>query len=411
MKKFANIGFVRVSTLSLYISFIFMAYIYPLLNASYAWLLVSIVGLGLCTFCLLKMGKVHVSKDIAIWFCTLFPLLFNSYSLHVHEYSYTVIWILLLLMFLLSQYYTSWCKNCIILLIVLCLIYAISTIFINVGITAGFEQIALLFRPGIYQGTFRTAGLTAHYSHNGMYIAVGCILSGSLYLGNMNKRVYKFLLFVCFVIALLLTQKRGPLIALCISIITTYFLQVKENMSQKVKRIFIFSLILLVMLYISYEAFPALFSVLDRFSSDDTLSNRTYLWEFALDMFRENPIIGQGWGTYSHRLNVTVNTLVVSNQYAHNIYIQLLAETGVIGFLCFTLPMIITLYKSLKLLKDTYNDSNSGVVMFASSSMQLFFLIYGLSGNPLYDKQMYIPYMLAVASYISYHKYYKYHHS
>ena len=38
--------------------------------------------------------------------------------------------------------------------------------------------------------------------------------------------------------------------------------------------------------------------------------------------------------------------------------------------------------------------------MVFSVSMQVFFLLYGFTGNPLYDKEMYFPYYIACAVYL-----------
>ena len=388
----------------IYSTLIIFSYIYPLLTANFAWSLLSIISVMLCVISLIKKYKLHINKQISLWFLTLFPILINSYSIKVHEYGYTLIWILLLLLMILAQDYTSWGVKCFKLIMYMCLIYASSTILINIGITEGIQQIALLFRNSIQQGSFKTAGLTAHYSHNGMYIAIGSILAGSFFFGKNKKKRYLFL-FILFLIALLLTQKRGPLIAVIISVFITYFFSFQESFSKKSIRIIGGILAMILSIYIFYELFPSLFSVLDRFSTNDNmLTNRQYLWDYALKMFTSNPVIGHGWGSFSHSIAIKNDVGVISNQHAHNIYLQLLAESGLIGLICFLIPMIVTLYNSLGLLKRIDKKQIGDVSMFASTSLQLFFIIYGLSGNPLYDKQMFIPYMIAVTIYISYYR-------
>lgn len=401
-KNVTNINLTTLCIGIVYTSLIVMAYIYPLLTEGFLWTIASILGLFLCAICFTLYGRICINREIVLWLITLFPILFNSYSLRLREYSYTIIWILLLGMMILAQNNVSWCKRNIMLLFGLCSIYAISTVMINLGVTVGFNQLATIFRGTIAQGTFKTAGLTSHYSHNGMYIAVGCIIASSLYLESFNRKKNNLIAVLIFFSALLLTQKRGPLVAVAIAVVITYFLSKRETMSQKVKRMFGFSIIILATLYIAYEAFPELFSVIDRFSTDNMLTNRTYLWDYAIEMFKSSPVFGHGWGSYSHTLDLTTNTFSISNQNAHNIYFQILAETGIVGLTCFLVPMIYTLFKSMDLLKNMPQNHEGRIPMFASVSMQIFFLIYGLTGNSLYDRQMYIPYMLAITTYISY---------
>ncbi|MGN1131263.1 MAG: O-antigen ligase family protein [Ruminococcus sp.] len=253
----------------------------------------------------------------------------------------------------------------------------------------------MLFRTKIYQGTLGSAGFTSHYSHNSMYIALGAI-AWFAFAVNSKKKSH-IILCLLAIVAMLFTQKRGPLIALVIAILLTAVLREKGSLSKRFTKYVIAGVIILVGVYIAYLLFPVLFAVFDRFSnSDDLLSNRGYLWEYAWDLFKSSPIWGHGWGYYANSIDININSADVSNINAHNIYLQLLADTGIIGTLIFLVPMIFTLFVSIKLIKRNKNDGIAPELAF-SLCFQIFFLIYGFSGNPLYDRQMFIPYMISVA--------------
>lgn len=382
---------------------IILAYIYPWINNSSIWMAGYVIEAVLCFFYILANGKIRVNRSVRLWLLTLLPIVVNSYSIRVHEYGYLITWCFLILLMIIAQDDMAYIKRMLYLLLGVCFIYAVSTVMINIGFSSAFEGIAASFRGGaIAQGTIKTAGLTSHYSHNGMYIAIGCLVMSAIFLMKPKKTWFNFLLMLVFYAALLLTQKRGPLIAVSIGVILTYFVARHESMSSKVKRIVTFTTATLATIYILYIAFPELFGIIDRFSSDNVLSNRGYLWDYALNMFKSSPLIGKGWGSYSHSLNLNIDSVGVSNQNAHNIYLQLLAETGVVGFLCFIIPIVYTLIRSVRLLQDMNTQGVDCTAIFLSVSIQIFFIVYGITGNPLYDKQMFLAYMLSVAFYLSY---------
>lgn len=82
-------------------------------------------------------------------------------------------------------------------------------------------------------------------------------------------------------------------------------------------------------------------------------SGRFYLWKTALDMWLSSPIIGNGLYAYYE-----------SHGAAHNTYLQLLAETGLIGTLLFLSVVLIAIGYNLKT-KRNYADSKAPDVVFA----------------------------------------------
>ena len=370
--------------------------IYPLLSSG---LIVSLSVLicisGMVCVCLSKRN-MRISLLMFWWILTLVPVLINSSALRMHQYGFSILWIATLLFVIIGVQIVDVSYLKIVKCIgILSSIYVFSTIFVNLNIGTFFwNNIANIFRSGITTGTIKTAGLTSHYSHNGMYIALAGVVWYAYAINEKNKK-YIFL-FICSLIAMLFTQKRGPLLALIIAAIITILIREQGSFSKKFQRFLTGGLAILILTYVASLIFPSLFLVLERFSSNENLlTSREYLWQYAFEVFKEHPFLGAGWGSYSNNIDIVINTVSVNSIYAHNIYLQLLAETGIIGTSIFIIALIKSLTSIIKINRvELCADSISSTY---SLCMQLFFLIYGLSGNPLYDKQMVLPYMIAIA--------------
>ncbi|WP_427312582.1 Wzy polymerase domain-containing protein [Cupriavidus sp. H39] len=92
-------------------------------------------------------------------------------------------------------------------------------------------------------------------------------------------------------------------------------------------------------------------SAVDRFSnSGDAVSPRLALWRYALEVFRSNPLLGAGWGEYvraQYLLADRLGTVEMANN-AHNVVLDLLAKTGVLGASVVLLSCLGWLWRNVK---------------------------------------------------------------
>ncbi|MGD0548766.1 MAG: O-antigen ligase family protein [Terracidiphilus sp.] len=72
----------------------------------------------------------------------------------------------------------------------------------------------------------------------------------------------------------------------------------------------------------------------DQQLESDAVS-RLALWASAWDLFTQHPAIGVGWGNFTAIYGLVDLDFIPDKVAAHNIYLQLLSETGLAGFLAF----------------------------------------------------------------------------
>jgi hypothetical protein len=109
-------------------------------------------------------------------------------------------------------------------------------------------------------------------------------------------------------------------------------------------------------------------------------NGRLILWQLAWEGFLESPILGHGWGAYATIAPASGNTQVIN---AHCIYLQLLCETGIVGFLLVGGVFVGFLLLILKKIKACTNWQR-----FCDYQVALFILLFIL-GDGLIDNSLY----------------------
>jgi len=148
-----------------------------------------------------------------------------------------------------------------------------------------------------------------------------------------KERWLRYLGFVCIttaVAALYLTGSRGGLIALggALSVTVWYLVPRRATIA-----VLLCSAVLSAA--IALPLAPRESSQERLQSVDDfTQESRLALWGAAGLMFLSHPVLGVGYGNYKFLLHAYVPG-ISDDLDSHNLYLQLLAETGIVGFLAF----------------------------------------------------------------------------
>ena len=241
-------------------------------------------------------------------------------------------------------------------------------------------------------------GLTTHYSTNGMYLSVFCIYFWSNFLINKTKK--NIILTIVSFVALLLTGKRGHLLFTIMTCLLMYIAVNREKIPKKVGKLLGICGISVLLFFIVSSFVPQVTIAFERVAysvekGEDLLTGRGEFYSLAFDIWKKSYLFGAGWGSFSNYYQIYLfNRFGVSYLDAHNVYIQLLCETGIIGASLLIGLMYSILFKTYKIIKRTNIKENC--FLNFSLGYQLFFLLYCFSGNPLYDAQCYVMYFMCI---------------
>lgn len=348
------------------------------------------------------------------WLLTLIIMLIFNQDFKYGDTGIFIQYSLLVLFMILSKFSKNWIYSFQKFMIFFAIIHSICSIlfFIVPGLYSNYiiklfdakfqDQLMNWYNEGY------ATGLTTHYSQNGVYLAIATGVAFCVLICNKNKKIKHTCFLITSTIALLLTGKRGPLMFCIVAILVVYFTFLSNKPLSRWLKMGMVLVIGLILGVILVDYIPSIANTLSRFTTygTDITNGRIELYEFAWKWFKENPILGIGWGGYSHRINTTFIGAIYgrdSNMYAHNVYLQLLCDVGIVGFMIFIIPMILTIKKTYKLLKLSRKrkimlNTDEECILSISFFMQLFFLMYCFTGNPLYDYMTLFPYMLSCAA-------------
>ena len=168
-----------------------------------------------------------------------------------------------------------------------------------------------------------------------------------------RKNIIKFLFYMCLTVIVILSMY---------FIVNKYFNSMAYRMN---------------------NMFENVFQDVDASKTGDSMSIRKWLRELAFEIFLNHPLIGVGIGQFRYYAAIQGVDL-----YSHNNFLEVLSNTGIIGFIIYYIPYISILICGIKKAKTKELDRNEGifVISFIITTMimeygqvqyfQLYFLIY-----------------------------------
>ena len=193
----------------------------------------------------------------------------------------------------------------------------------------------------IYQGVSgdcRAAGFFGHPMTFAGYLCMYLPLFLLGYFENLFGIKYKYvsgIMFLAGLAALIFNGTRGAWIAVAITTGILLFYYMFKN-----KRNFIVGIILITVcsgILVNNSAFMHRMSTItnNKYQSN---SERLLMWNSAWNMFKDHPVLGVGLGQYKDNYQqkyISPKAKEPNLAHAHNNFMQMLAENGMVGFLGF----------------------------------------------------------------------------
>lgn len=208
---------------------------------------------------------------------------------------------------------------------------------------------------------------------------VGIISALTLY-KRTNIEKFRYLAYINLFI-ILLTLTRGGILAGIIVILPDALKWLKETFRYKKKFILTFFIILISM-YPLYKI-GALIIERSYVNGEFSTSGRTDAWVYIINLIR-NKFYGNGLGC----LKTLTDSALRSFTAAHNEYVRIYFETGIIGLILYGIMLI----KNFKSIIKTNIIKKSYLICFILS-----FFVYSITDNTITNFRFWIPYVFIMA--------------
>ncbi len=218
----------------------------------------------------------------------------------------------------------------------------------------------------------RITSFLEHYNGLAGYInlvvpfCIGFALRGS----DPTLRMLSRWCLVLASVALLLTQSRGGLLAyVAMLLVSAYFFA--PSRKSGMRRVAIVLIVCLLAAAVAGLFFHRLTEI-----DDYTTVSRLAIWSGALTVFARSPVLGAGFGNLRTLLGGLLGLPEGWTGDAHNLYLELLAETGIVGFIAFVFLIAAALRAALRRYRNS-QDEFGRTIGFAVFAAMIGVLVHG----------------------------------
>ena len=274
-----------------------------------------------------------------------------------------------------------------VLMIALCtsllgvLIYGFMQAFLGIGVSA--EDMAwtdTAMFPGLKARVFSTwqnPNLLGGY----LDLVLGLLAGVFFIVKNAKVRIALGVLFCLTIFCLTLTYARGA----CFSIVLVLAIY-----GALYNRRVLIGLVVLIALLLFSDA-----TLVDRltgaFTKMDTSSEmRLAFWESTIAMILDHPLLGIGWGAYFMvypNYDYYMQGNFIKIVHAHNMYLNFMAEIGLIGFTSFMVYYFGVIYKAFRAVTN-YAQSLAGGILLGIALGMSALALNGLTDYVMFNTEL-----------------------
>jgi O-antigen ligase len=215
------------------------------------------------------------------------------------------------------------------------------------------------------------------FAGDGNYFSVSAViclpLAFYLIRGSRSpwQRMFCWSCFIVTLVALMLAGSRGAFLALTASLIFALW------RSRRRIRIAL-AVILLVPILIAAPVSPARRLFRPNHSDEESTTRRLELWRAGLQMIKAHPLLGVGLGNFKPVSALYLDRDQQVPGIAHNAFVEIAAEMGVVG-LFFFLAMLIATYRSMEKLRRRSASSGSHLLYEIAGGTQVALVAFAVA--------------------------------
>ena len=218
----------------------------------------------------------------------------------------------------------------------------------------GFAGITLTSVYAVYQGLSGMSRANGFYGHPMTLGGWLCIFLPLLLIEFFERRLlgkYYWLagLAFCICIAgLVFNATRGAWLAVAIVsavLLIYYMFKSKRNLAVSIIFVALISTVL-----VNNPKFMHRLETIDDFDKYQSNTERILIWQSAWNMFKDHPVLGVGLGQYTENYQqkyISPQAKEPKLGHAHNNFMQMLAENGIVGFAGFVIMFGYIIFKNL----------------------------------------------------------------
>lgn len=189
----------------------------------------------------------------------------------------------------------------------------------------------------------RISSSFVHPNDFGAYLMVMATLFISVVIsfkGGLKRNIFLSAALALALVCLFLTVSRGAWLSFAAALVALGVLKAK-----KVAAGFV-AVLIAVLFFMPSEHRQRIYELPDLESG--TTWERIMIWRGTFDMIKEHPVLGFGVNTFSRHFPDYKPEEYPDDRYAHNCYLQMAAEIGIVGALLFLAFILTTLFYSIR---------------------------------------------------------------
>lgn len=175
---------------------------------------------------------------------------------------------------------------------------------------------------------------------------------------KIRDRIVWLIIFLFLIVSLYLTFARSSIISLLLALIVSVILF--KLVPKKVA--FILGICLIISMVFLFFDLSSNAKNISLFKSAD-LNARSVYWEQAIRNTSRNPLFGTGLDTYRLVSSKEPKTKILHTYYAHNFFLQMLSDAGILGLLSSISLIFYLLYESFKKVSEKLKSGEGQLML------------------------------------------------